>query len=73
MNRNRLLFIRRNVKNELLGWQWDITFSFLSQKNTLKYLFNKEHYMECFGTFKTITFIKNEKLTNKSQQLWTSQ
>ncbi|MGK0446487.1 MAG: GT2 family glycosyltransferase [Polaribacter sp.] len=74
MNRNRLLFIRRNVKGVnfwlAMGYYFLISFP----KNTLKYLFNKEHlsalYRGMFWNLQNYNIHKNEKLTNKSQQLW---
>lgn len=74
MNRNRLLFLRRNVKGITFWLAMSYYFLISFPKNTIKYLFNKEHlsalYRGMFWNFQNYNIHKNEKLTSKSRQLW---
>ncbi len=74
MNRNRLLFLRRNVKGITFWLAMSYYFLISFPKNTIKYLFNKEHlsalYRGVFWNFQNYNIHKNEKLTSKSRQLW---
>lgn len=73
MNRNRLLFLRRNVNgiNFCLAMIYYFLISF--PKNNLKYIFDKEHlfalYKGVFWNFKNYNIDKNEKITKKKPQL----
>ncbi len=74
MNRNRLLFLRRNVKGITFWLAMSYYFLISFPKNTIKYLFNKEHlsalYRGIFWNFQNYNIHKNEKLTSKTRQLW---
>jgi len=74
MNRNRLLFLRRNVKGITFWLAMSYYFLISFPKNTIKYLFNKEHlsalYRGVFWNFQNYNIHKNEKLTSKTRQLW---